>query len=87
MAGNIPFAGFHDMLCVLICGHRFLGKISSKDGNLMDSVITMLCEINPEFTELIELTDVTVRGFDAVLQVRKWELFPCFTVERCFSLY
>lgn len=67
MAGNIPFAGFHDMLCVLVCGHRFLGKISSKDGNLMDSVIKMLCEINPEFTELIELTDVTVRGFDAVI--------------------
>lgn len=67
MAGNIPFAGFHDLLCVLISGHHFLGKISSKDGHLMSAIISMLCEINSEFTGLIELSEVTVRGFDAVI--------------------
>ena len=31
MAGNIPMVGFHDMLCVLISGHQFIGKLSTKD--------------------------------------------------------
>jgi len=67
MAGNIPFAGFHDLLCVLLTGHRFLGKISSKDGRLTAAIIEMLQEINPEFTDLIELSDTTLKGFDAVI--------------------
>ena len=28
MAGNIPMVGFHDMLCVFICGHRQMIKLS-----------------------------------------------------------
>ncbi|NVO09864.1 MAG: acyl-CoA reductase [Bacteroidales bacterium] len=67
MAGNIPFAGLHDLICVLLAGHRFLGKVSSKDGHLMAAVINMLCEINPEFSDLIELSEVTLHGFDAVI--------------------
>lgn len=67
MAGNIPFAGLHDLICVLLTGHRFLGKISSKDGYLMAAVINMLCEINPEFSDLIELSEMTLHGFDAVI--------------------
>lgn len=67
MAGNIPFAGFHDLFCVLLTGHRFLGKISSKDGHLMNAVIDFLIDINPEFKDLIELSEVTLHGFDAVI--------------------
>lgn len=67
MAGNIPFAGFHDLLCVLMAGHRFLGKVSSKDGHLISSVIDMLVEIEPEFKGMIELSEVTLHGFDAVI--------------------
>jgi len=67
MAGNIPFAGFHDLLCVLLSGHLFFGKVSSKDGHLMASIIDMLKEINPEFNDYIELTEVTLHGFDAVI--------------------
>ncbi len=67
MAGNIPFAGLHDLLCVLLTGHRFLGKVSSKDGHLISSIIDLLHEINPEFKDLIELSEVTLHGFDAVI--------------------
>jgi hypothetical protein len=67
MAGNIPFAGFHDMLCVLLTGHFFLGKVSSKDGHLIAAIITLLNEINPEFKDIVELTEVTLHGFDAVI--------------------
>ncbi len=67
MAGNIPFAGFHDLLCVLLAGHRFLGKVSSKDGHLIAAVIDLLIEVEPEFKGLIELSEVTLHGFDAVI--------------------
>jgi len=67
MAGNIPFVGFHDMLCVLITGNRFLGKFSSKDGDLMKCVSKMICEINPEFNEYINITEDKIHGFDAII--------------------
>src|SRR5437016_2562368 len=31
MAGNIPLVGFHDLLCVLLSGHRLKAKLSSGD--------------------------------------------------------
>ncbi len=31
MAGNIPLVGFHDLLCVIMSGHHFTGKLSSQD--------------------------------------------------------
>ncbi|MHC1702302.1 MAG: acyl-CoA reductase [Tenuifilaceae bacterium] len=67
MAGNVPFAGFHDLFCVLLTGHHFLGKVSSKDGHLMNAIIDLLVEINPEFRSVIELSEVTLHGFDAVI--------------------
>jgi hypothetical protein len=67
MAGNIPFAGLHDMLCVLLTGHYFLGKVSSKDGHLIAAIIELLYEIDPDFKNLIELSEVTLHGFDAVI--------------------
>lgn len=67
MAGNIPFVGFHDLLCVLITGHRFLGKFSSKDGGLMNALCKMICEINPVFSDYISITEDNLQDFDAVL--------------------
>src|SRR3546814_15354317 len=34
LAGNIPMVGFHDILCVLVSGHRALIKMSSQDNEL-----------------------------------------------------
>ncbi|RPH33209.1 MAG: acyl-CoA reductase [Bacteroidales bacterium] len=67
MAGNIPFAGLHDLICILLTGHRFLGKVSSKDGHLISATIELLIEIEPGFKNLIELSEVTLHGFDAVI--------------------
>jgi len=52
MAGNIPLVGFHDLLCVLISGHRALIKLSSQDA-LMEVMIKWLIEIEPRFAEKI----------------------------------
>jgi len=49
MAGNIPFVGFHDMLCVLLAGHNLHAKLSSQDKILMDYLITTLKSIAPAF--------------------------------------
>ena len=39
MAGNIPLVGFHDLLAVIMCGHRLTAKLSSKDDVLKDGDI------------------------------------------------
>jgi hypothetical protein len=67
MAGNVPFVGFHDLLCTLITGHRFVGKISSKDGGLMQGIVDLLLEIEPQFDNFISLTDGKISNFDAVI--------------------
>ena len=38
MAGNIPLAGFHDFLSVLISGNRIIAKTSSKDPDLIVTI-------------------------------------------------
>lgn len=70
MAGNIPMVGFHDMLCVLISGHHFIGKLSSKDNRLLDFIAKILTKINPEFAELILFKQDRLNGnqdFDAII--------------------
>lgn len=52
MAGNIPLVGFHDLLCVLISGHKALVKLSSQDA-LIEVLIKWLIEIEPRFAEKI----------------------------------
>ncbi|QKZ13627.1 acyl-CoA reductase [Spirosoma sp. KUDC1026] len=54
MAGNIPAVGFHDLLCVLMSGHKLLAKLSNQDFVLIHFLIQKLKEINPAFDPLIE---------------------------------
>ncbi len=67
MAGNIPLAGFHDFLCVLLSGHSFSGKLSPKDRYLMRLLVDLVCAIEPEFTGRIELTEERLLHFDAII--------------------
>jgi hypothetical protein len=67
MAGNIPFVGFHDMLSVLITGNKLIGKISSKDGGLMQALADLLNAIEPSFGGYIKLTDGKIENFDAII--------------------
>lgn len=67
MAGNIPLAGFHDFLSVLIAGHTLSAKTSSKDRQLIVFISKVLCEINPEFTDKIPFTEGLLKGFDAII--------------------
>jgi hypothetical protein len=42
MAGNIPMVGFHDLLCVLLAGHKASVKLSSNDSVFMAFLIKRL---------------------------------------------
>ncbi|MFO7940146.1 MAG: acyl-CoA reductase [Bacteroidales bacterium] len=67
MAGNVPLVGFHDFLSVLISGHKFLGKLSSKDQVLLKALIDELLIIEPRFAPFIQLEEERLSGFDAVI--------------------
>ena len=67
MAGNIPMAGFHDLFCILLAGHRFLGKLSSEDTWLLPAVAEILFFVNPGFKNLISFTKEKLSGFNAVI--------------------
>lgn len=67
MAGNIPLIGFHDLLSVLITGHKATVKQSSKDDLLMKGVIELLINIEPEFNNFVHFTDERLKKFDAII--------------------
>ena len=48
MAGNIPLVGFHDWLCVFLCGHQAQVKLSSQDLYLLPELVRLIEEYNPE---------------------------------------
>lgn len=66
-AGNIPLAGFHDFLSVLLTGNRFTGQLSSRDNILLPAIAGHLAGIEPEFEQLIDFTGIPGNEFDAVI--------------------
>ncbi len=66
-AGNIPLVGFHDFLTVLISGHIFVGKLSSKDNRLLIFISDFLIELNKDFKDLIHFTEGKLEKFDAII--------------------
>lgn len=66
-AGNIPLAGFHDLMSVLITGNRLKAKTSSKDPDLIPFLYEMLCSISTGFSGMAEFTAGILSGFDVVI--------------------
>jgi hypothetical protein len=66
MAGNIPFAGLHDFLVVLLCGHHLKAKRSSQDLFFPQWILSMLQEIAPEVASRVEWVD-KIEHIDAVI--------------------
>jgi hypothetical protein len=67
MAGNIPLAGFHDFLSVLMTGNNLIAKTSSKDYELINYLSNILRTINPSFRNKIKFTEGTLSNFDAII--------------------
>ena len=67
LAGNIPLVGFHDFLCILISGKKFIGKLSSKDDKLLPKIAEILIDIEPSFKNQIEFTESPLIDVDAMI--------------------
>lgn len=67
MAGNLPLVGFHDLLCVLVTGHKAIVKLSSDDRVLLPYLITQIRTFAPEWAEAVAFTDDKVTEYDAVI--------------------
>ncbi|MDG1045217.1 MAG: acyl-CoA reductase [Bacteroidia bacterium] len=66
MAGNIPMVGFHDLLCVLLMGHKAQIKLSSDDPYVIAYFIGVLKSINSNFKDRIIIAD-KLHSIDAVI--------------------
>lgn len=66
MAGNIPMVGFHDMMTVLLSGHKLHAKVSSQDPVLIKNIASLLTDLAPEFSERIDFVE-KMNGMDAVI--------------------
>ncbi|MGA1771345.1 MAG: acyl-CoA reductase [Flavobacteriaceae bacterium] len=67
LAGNIPFVGLHDLLCVWVSGHRAVVKTATKDPYLLPAVVALLEEFAPANTGQIVFTKQKMTDFDAVI--------------------
>lgn len=65
-AGNIPIICFHDVLCVLISGHKAQIKLSDKDKYLLPFILNKLIEIEPAFENQIQIVERIVQP-DAII--------------------
>jgi hypothetical protein len=66
MAGNIPAAGFHDMLCVSLSGNQLSAKLSSSDKTLLPFLQQLLKSIDAELSNKIKFVD-NLKNVDAVI--------------------
>lgn len=66
-AGNIPLVGFHDLLCVLLSGHRVRLKVSSDDAGLTPAVLELLHLIAPDLGSRVEVAQQKLGDVDAVI--------------------
>lgn len=66
LAGNVPLVGFHDLLSVLVTGHKAQVKLSSKDKALTLFILNELHKIEPRFKAQVDIVEM-LKGFDAVI--------------------
>ena len=67
MAGNIPLVGFHDFLCVFICGLKAIIKKSSKDSVLYNLIFKLLLSWDPKFENCFTIVERVNLEIDAVI--------------------
>lgn len=58
LAGNIPAVGFHDLLSVLISGHKASVKLSSTDSESIKWLVDELLSIEPGFSDQVSFEEM-----------------------------
>ncbi|WP_185877796.1 acyl-CoA reductase [Blattabacterium cuenoti] len=56
MPGNIPMAGFHDLLCVILSGNNIIIKLSEKDNIIIPIICRILINENSSIKNKIKFT-------------------------------
>jgi hypothetical protein len=67
LAGNLPLVGFHDVVCVLLSGHRAVIKLSSKDKALIPAFINILESKFPEINDRVQFVSDQLGSVDKVI--------------------
>lgn len=67
MAGNIPFVGLHDLVTVLLAGHRVRVKYASDDAGLTPALVALWSALAPDLAERITLVTGKLGEVDAVI--------------------
>jgi len=67
LAGNIPLVGFHDLLCILITGHKAVIKCSSNDDLLIPFLYNKIFEPTYIFKGDVIFEKKRLKHFDAVI--------------------
>ncbi|MBU3681312.1 MAG: acyl-CoA reductase [Flavobacterium sp.] len=67
LAGNIPLVGFHDLLSVLIAGHKAVIKTSSNDQKLLPFLANYLQDVEPSLAKRIQFTEGKLENYEAVI--------------------
>jgi hypothetical protein len=58
MAGNIPYVGLQDLICIFLSGHKVKIKASSKDTVLLKQLLLHLIHQHPETAEWISIQEM-----------------------------
>jgi hypothetical protein len=66
MAGNIPLAGFHDLICVLMSGNAIEARLSSSDSHLLPFITQMFSSYYEPARSLINFTS-QIKKVDAII--------------------
>ena len=77
MAGNFPFSGLHDLICVIISGNIALVKTSRSDKILIDYIIDYLWNKFPISKHYIIKTEI-LKEFDKVIATGSNNTFRYF---------
>ena len=67
MAGNIPLVGFHDLICVLLSGHKAILKLSSQDTALILFIRSYILHNEPLLKDYIVVANDRMKDFDAII--------------------
>ena len=65
-AGNLPLVGFHDLLTILLSGHKVQVKASRRDRVLMERISSLLRQCKPEISSHIQMVSEFV-GIDYLI--------------------
>lgn len=65
-AGNIPMVSFHDILCILACGHNLQIKTSEKDNILIPWALKLWKDINSDSEQSVTFTE-KIASYDALI--------------------